>query len=135
MAYLVEWRTQTGLHRVTYSSTISVGNHVEHCLRKGWEIITIRKVEDTGKERPSVIFTKRYAHGTKRRTSVTQDILDALYDGGSKTCLEIAEAIGSEYVSDHGKAESVRCTMYSMERRGLVEKVQGTRPIRWRVVE
>ena len=131
MAYKVMWGTPTGAHVVTYANAGSVGGHVEHCLHKGWPIIMIQEVEDSPHDKPTVIFTRRYSD--KRRTTITHDILGVLYEHEDMNPLEIAEAIGVVRKSDHGKAESVRSMLYSMAKNGLVEKVEGTRPVRWRV--
>ena len=62
-------------------------------------------------------------------------IMDALREHGELTPLEIADILGSKYRTDNCKVRDYLTQIYRLCDRGLIERVPGTKPIKWRLKE
>lgn len=129
MTWRISWRdSKENIHQVSYSNTMAVFRHVEHCLNQGWEICGIYHVLGKG-DYDRCIFPKK----EKVFKMKSEWVLDALKRCGPLTPVRIADRVGYEHnIAIH--EQTVRSTLYRLED-VKVERVPDTKPIKWRLKE
>lgn len=120
MAWNISWENSKGRHDTSYKNMNSVLEHVDYCLRNGWDIHGIRVVLGEGHNR-QCIFPQRYRKNNGK--VLDKEILAALKEYGQMSVLEIAGKTSCSCRTDSLRRTTIRNRMYGLRDMGLVESV------------